>query len=192
MNIDDDRNPRELAETARAARPSNLRVSVLELGEILKISARVIDNYAVTYGEGQTTDPFPVPDGEGLREWAAVRSWLLRRADPLPELDASGNRPWQAMREWLLREAGPARWKDPAEMPKDELKIPLAQRDVLERVLFAERVGGESISRLWIAEVLVLDTKEVTQLLERIATRSGACRPPSHTGLGREVDAGAH
>ncbi|MER0476900.1 hypothetical protein ABR737_00775 [Streptomyces sp. Edi2] len=163
-----------LDEQARAARPTDRRVSALDLGELLGISAETVDNFAACYGP-ETLDPFPAPDGDGRREWAAVRSWILRCNDPLPEPGAEGKRPWSTMNAWLLRNAVNIRRKAPAEGAHG---LSHGHRDVLERILVAER-AGESIPPLWTEEVLVLeDTNKVALLLKEI-TAQASQRPRS-------------
>ncbi|MFF8786790.1 hypothetical protein [Streptomyces sp. NPDC015125] len=176
----------DLAQRALSARPESLRVTALGLGELLGISSRTIYNYASAHG-AESPDPFPASDGDGRREWAAVRSWLLRRNDPFPGPGTDGRRDWQVMRSWLLRHAGTIRRKAPAEADRDEHGLPLGQRDVLERVLIANR-AGEAIPALWIAEVLVLeDTDEVEMLLEQIPAQAGPAGRLRIASLAREL-----
>lgn len=153
------RGPQDLAQRARAARPSAESLTVKETAEVLGVTREAIQYYAASAKPGLSSDPFPPATRQGkisLRSWPAVRSWILRRNDPLPSNAAS----WQELRTWLL--AVHDQEKNDPNPGRDEQGLTYAQRDVLERIRVAT-AQGHTVPDEWTAEVLGLDSLDAAE-----------------------------
>ncbi|MER5617544.1 hypothetical protein [Streptomyces sp. NPDC002215] len=183
---EDRRGSRNLAQRARAARPSAEYLTVSETAEALGVTMASIQCYAASAKPQFSRDPFPPATRRGelsLRSWPAVRSWIPRRDEPLP----SRVMPWQELRPWLL--AVYDEEKDDPSPGCDERGLTYAQRDVLERTRVAT-AQGHAVPDRWTVEMFgagSLDDAETADGVRAAADRI----PPSELAAGLGITIGS-
>ncbi|OEV11526.1 hypothetical protein [Streptomyces nanshensis] len=166
------RGPQGATDVARALRPTRLRLSMSELADELGLANPRALYFKIKAADPQ--DPPPPEDANGRREWAAMRSWLLRREDPLPPRDPDGTRKVTAVRQWILANAFE---ETEAAQLEDEHGLTVRQRDALERARVALAAGAE-VSLAWLAKKIGVKPAGVQDLFD--ATASPA--PPQRMG----------
>jgi hypothetical protein len=159
------RGPKDTVALALAAVPKATRLSVAQLTTELGLKEKKTVYYWAQTPESRPGDPFPPADSGSKREWAAVRSWLLRKDDPVPE-DA------EELEAWVLRYAEHV---GPGSYLTDENGLTMGQRDAVERARVA-RAAGHGFGSRRLAQLLGLPTAKVSDLL----ARDGSPLPASH------------
>ncbi|MEY9839441.1 hypothetical protein [Streptacidiphilus sp. EB103A] len=168
------------------------RVSVRKLAELFGVTLKG----AYLWTEADLgSDPFPPVDDTARREWAAVRSWMLRKTDPMPKVAEEQLEAWMRahtgtsivgtgvadkhratsqahLEKWVLRNM---RAKGPGTRVKDQYGLSIGHRDVIERARVAN-AAGRTVSAEWVAEKLGLTAERVAELLELTATPGPAPR----------------
>lgn len=132
--------PRNVAETARRARPRHAKLDTKDLARTLGITVRGVNYYAATYSAEKSENPFPEPDEQGQRDWPAVRTWILENA----ERDRKPSKP----------------------STRDERGLTAREREVLELVQAAD-AEGQVVTVPWLTEKLGLKSADSARRLLR-------------------------
>lgn len=132
--------PRNVAETARRARPRHAKMDAKDLARTLGITVRGVNYYAATYSAEKSENPFPEADAQGQRDWSEVRTWIIENA----ERDRKPSKP----------------------SSRDERGLTAREREVLELVQAAD-AEGKAVTVPWLTERLGLKNPDSARRLLR-------------------------
>ncbi|MFE4263376.1 hypothetical protein [Streptomyces sp. NPDC056883] len=132
--------PRNVAETARRARPRHAKMDTKDLARTLGITVRGVNYYGSAYSADKSENPFPEPDEQGLRDWSEVRTWILDNA----ERDRKPSKP----------------------STRDERGLTTREREVLELVQAAD-AEGQDVTVPWLTDKLGLKSADSARRLLR-------------------------
>ncbi|MEU3904189.1 hypothetical protein AB0F20_10255 [Streptomyces goshikiensis] len=132
--------PRNIAETARRARPRHAKMDTKDLARTLGITVRGVNYYAAAYTPEKSENPFPAADENGQRDWPAVRSWILENA----ERDRKPSTP----------------------STRDERGLTAREQEVLQLVQDAD-ARGEDVTVSWLTDKLGLKSADSARRLLR-------------------------
>ncbi|MEV6956570.1 hypothetical protein [Streptomyces sp. NPDC051183] len=140
--------PRNVAESARRARPRKAKMDTKDLARTLGITVRGVNYYASAYSADKSETPFPEPDEKGQRDWPAVRTWILENA----ERDRKPSTP----------------------STRDDRGLTAREREVLEIVQAAD-AEGQDVTPQWLADKLgVKSVDSARRLLRAIEKHRGS------------------